>query len=104
MDKKYVEIGEVKECIHAVQKYRENISRVALDLDTDGAMIKILQRVEQIPAADVEKVVRCKECRSYNKHYGECTLYGSHLGENGFCSSGIKKEGANNGVGNGVET
>ena len=46
------------------------------------------------PTADVVEVVRCKECRSYNKRYGECTRYGAHLGENGFCSSGIRKEGA----------
>lgn len=47
-----------------------------------------------VSAADVVEVVRCKDCGSYNKRYGECTLNGSHLGENGFCSSRKRKGGA----------
>ena len=54
----------------------------------------IISAIEKTPTADVVEVVRCKECRSYNKRYGECTRYGAHLGENGFCSSGKRKEGA----------
>lgn len=53
MDKKHVEIDEVRNCIHAVQRYRESLQRGALDLDADGVMKKISQRIEQIPAADV---------------------------------------------------
>lgn len=36
------------------------------------------------------EVVRCKDCGSYNKHYGECTLNGSHFGENGYCCRGTR--------------
>lgn len=60
----------------------------------DDAKVSVLREISQAPDIDAVEVVRCKECRSYNKHYGECTRYGAHLGENGFCSSGIKKEGA----------
>ena len=54
----------------------------------------IISAIEDAPKVDVVEVVRCKDCRSYNKCYGECTRYGAHLGENGFCSSGERKEGA----------
>lgn len=56
-----------------------------------GLMIAI-KDVNSIPIADVVEVVRCKDCGSYNKHYGECTRNGSHLGEDGFCSRGKRKE------------
>lgn len=45
---------------------------------------------QYIPTADVVEVVRCKDCGSYNKHYGECTLNGSHFGENGYCCRGTR--------------
>ena len=44
----------------------------------------IRKRLKELSGEDVEKVVRCKECGSYNKRYGECTRYGAHLGENGY--------------------
>ena len=40
--------------------------------------------------SDFVEVVRCKDCGSYNKHYGECTLNGSHFGENGYCCRGTR--------------
>lgn len=40
--------------------------------------------------AYVVEVVRCKDCGSYSKHYGECTLNGSHYGENGYCCRGTR--------------
>lgn len=39
------------------------------------------------PTADVQEVVRCKDCRSRNRH-GECCFFGIDLGDNGFCSEG----------------
>ena len=48
--------------------------------------------IAETPTADVVGVVRCKDCGSYNKHYGECTRNGSHLGEDGFCSCGAKMD------------
>lgn len=43
-----------------------------------------------ISADDVVKVIRCKDCGSYNKYYGECVLNGSHFGENGYCCRGTR--------------
>lgn len=51
----------------------------------------MLGEIEDAPTADVVEVVRCKDCRSFNKHYKECTLHGSHFGENGFCCKGKRK-------------
>ena len=42
--------------------------------------------------ADYVEVVRCKDCGSYNKHYGECTLNGSHFGEDGYCCKGTQTQ------------
>ena len=50
-----------------------------------------LNYLKKIVESDVVEVVRCKECGSYNKNYGECTLNGSHFGENGYCCKGTQK-------------
>lgn len=52
--------------------------------------IAAINAVNSAPTADVQEVVRCKNCRSYNNRYGECTLFGAHLGENGYCSAAQK--------------
>lgn len=80
---------EREELIEFVEKYTPHF-------DGETTMNAVVTAIKGAPAADVTEVVRCKECRSYNKRYGECTRYGAHLGENGFCSSGIRKEGAEN--------
>ena len=46
------------------------------------------EAIDRTPTADVVEVVRCRDCGSYNTHYGECTLNGSHYGENGYCYKG----------------
>lgn len=57
-----------------------------------SALSAVEGMIAETPTADVVKVVRCKDCGSYNKHYGECTRNGSHLGEDGFCSYGAKMD------------
>ena len=102
MDKKYVEIDEVRKCIDAVQRYRESLQLGALDLDADGVVIKISQRIENLPAADVVEVVRCKDCKRFLQmetspsYDGKCLGYGYLVEANHFCSYGVKKEGADN--------
>lgn len=56
----------------------------------------------QKPADKVE-VVRCKNCEHFKAYsdplkgfYGECMVRESDIGENDFCSYGIRKEGAEN--------
>lgn len=53
----------------------------------------IRKRLKELPPADVEKVVRCKECTEWDEIEGECShWYG--MRENCFCSYGKRKEGA----------
>ena len=60
------------------------------------------QRIEDLPAADVVEVVRCKECDSYNPSgcpdgYGTCLapeLYGVCVPEDFFCKFGRGKDSA----------
>lgn len=50
-----------------------------------------------LPAADVEKVVRCKDCEHYVANYCTRDIKGRtnmfYMNENDFCSYGEKKEG-----------
>jgi len=47
------------------------------------------------PAADVAPVVRCKNCRSYNKpKTGWCEVHLDREHPNDFCSYGERKDGA----------
>lgn len=55
----------------------------------------------EAPAADVVEVVRCKDCEHYKAYsdplegfYGQCLVRECDIGENDFCSYGIRKAGA----------
>lgn len=72
-----------------------------LHYNTDEACSAIVADVEQLPAADVVKVVRCKNCKHYtpfdNLDYGTCTRwYNEKVEENYFCGKGKRKEGESN--------
>lgn len=64
----------------------------------------IAMEIEDLPAADVVPVVRCKECKYWNRYHGqwenhnagECYCHRMEGGtdENAFCSYGKRKEGA----------
>ena len=49
---------------------------------------------KELPAADVVKVVRCKDCENYelmksnNTHF--CNKFGGYVTEKDFCSRGSK--------------
>jgi hypothetical protein len=56
----------------------------------------IRKRLKELPGEDVEKVVYCKDCEYYSVSHLAC-LYPYHNGDigiNGFCSYGVRKEGA----------
>lgn len=64
----------------------------------------IRKRLKELPTEDVVKVVRCKNCELFKPYsdplkgfYGECMVRESDIGENDFCSYGVRKEGAENG-------
>lgn len=77
-----------------IEMYKEAIShdwnkKVAPVSWTDAFECTV-EDIEAEPTVDVVEVVRCKDCGSYNKDYGECTLNGSHFGENGYCCKGTR--------------
>ena len=54
---------------------------------------------DEIPAADVVKVVKCKDCRYYRKIYKLCSYRSDkcnvYSNDNDFCSYGERKESYN---------
>ena len=68
-----------------------NLKRFAPELLTPF----IVMLIEKQPTADVVEVVRCKDCRHYerstvhNEHF--CNEYGGYVVENDFCSRAEKK-------------
>ena len=62
------------------------------------AMVKaVIAYIEDIPAADVAPVVRCKDCKWYahDEDFAFCDNYTSlmdHVGDETFCSYGERRE------------
>lgn len=64
----------------------------------------VRKRLKELPAEDVEKVVRCKDCEHFkpqnqSAHWSATKCYcmrtaAVKVNENDFCSHGVKKEGA----------
>lgn len=57
-----------------------------------GGDVVLVNEIKQIPAADVEEVVRCKYCGNYCKNTGECNMFGHHPDEDGYCSKAVKNK------------
>ena len=58
------------------------------------------QRIEQLPAADVVEVVRCKDCVRFRPDenddvWGWCTVDGK-MRQKDYCSYGLRKDGDGN--------
>lgn len=54
----------------------------------------VLEYVENLPAADVAPVVRCRHCRSYNKpRLGWCSVHMDCEGPDDFCGYGVRMDG-----------
>ena len=96
-------------------KYIEAVSAATIIEEKLGIPIAdLVDTFAEIPAADVVKVVRCRECKYWGDESGKlprsdgalfarCKIHnflmdGRHTGwcptENGFCSYGERKEGA----------
>lgn len=63
-----------------------------------GTGVSAVETIDQVPAADVAPVVRCKDCKHYNR--GECyhPRHERHLQsicqeDDDFCSYGERKDG-----------
>lgn len=55
-----------------------------------------LKFIEDAPTVDAEPVVRCKNCRYFNKYgfkleYTECTHFDCDVTEEGYCAWGERK-------------
>ena len=52
---------------------------------------------DEFPAADVAPVVRCKDCKRWQRHseinrdYGDCRRYSSTMRYDDFCSQGERR-------------
>ena len=63
----------------------------------------IQQAVDEQPTIDDVPVVRCKDCKRWERHtevnrdYGGCRRYNSTMRYDDFCSYGERKEGGGNG-------
>ena len=62
---------------------------------------RFLRRVEDAPTVDAVPVVRCRDCRSYNKPRLEyCEVHLDHTFPDDFCSWGKLQTNAQGGDGN----
>lgn len=58
----------------------------------------VLEYVQNLPAADVAPVVRCYQCRSYNKpRLGWCSFHMDRENYDDFCSYGVRMDGDTDG-------
>ena len=59
-----------------------------------ATMTDAKREIAEMPAADVALVVRCKNCRSYNKpKTGWCEVHLDREHPDDFCSYGKRKDG-----------
>ncbi len=56
------------------------------------------EAIQKLPAADVAPVVRCYQCRSYNKpRLGWCSFHMDRENYDDFCSYGARMDGDSDG-------
>lgn len=74
----------------------------------DDAKVSVLREIAQAPDIDAVEVVRCKDCKKWDetRRFGiscACSHWSPSIKDcrftlpDGFCSEGIRKEGAENG-------
>lgn len=91
-----------KEAILTVQGYaKHSIDKGRKSLDTVDDAIHMCDEIDRLPAADVEPVVRCKDCENAQNECGGmiiCRVYKHIMWLQDFCSYGKRKDGgADNG-------
>ena len=86
---KYIEIGEVMKA--ARNGYHSDFGRSMADLTS------LREVLEDTPNADVESVVRCRDCKHYVANYCTRDIKGRtnmfYMSDNDFCSYGKTKDG-----------
>lgn len=92
----YIEREAVHRLVRSLNRYAWNNpdkSKYRVTVDVDDVQFGI----DEIPAADVEEVVRCKNCKNYelvksdNSHF--CNEFGGRVTEEDFCSRCARKDG-----------
>lgn len=82
----------------------EDVLKAVNDIMTDSTILhkfrSLRLRINKLPTADVEEVVRCKDCKKFmpyewDKHKGDCEAF-SELNccmyEDDFCSYGKRSD------------
>ena len=63
-----------------------------------NCLAEVMMKIDDAPTADVVEVVRCKDCKYYNRLHHYCDGIGYWFGEedawsdNGFCYKGERRE------------
>lgn len=99
---KYVNLDKI------ISKLEKAIEEHKADISEENAITawifkRFIAELEKVPTADVAEVVRCKDCKHYDKKYHQCKLHSEepdqyHTGfifcmqEDDFCSYGERKE------------
>ena len=66
------------------------IHRTLVHIGDEPYWVVPVQAIERIPAADVEPVVRCKDCKWYKT--GVCDFLGTVTLDDDYCSIGARTE------------
>ena len=86
--KEYIERGALSKFVRDVRK---RLPKDSKDFFTrDEMLLNFQQYVELQPAADVEPVVRCKDCKWYET--GVCDFLGAVTLDDDYCSIGARTE------------
>ena len=86
--------------IEYVERGTAIVKLTALEvIEPNATMIDAKRLLADMPAADVVPVVRCMNCRSYNKpKTGWCEVHLDREHPDDFCGYGEQKDGGDNNV------
>lgn len=84
-------IGEIVETLITIKNAQQPLTREEQALIEACNLLARLPRMEEATTADVEVVVRCKDCVNRRKDKW-CVLCNLICNDNEFCNYGIKKK------------
>jgi hypothetical protein len=72
--------------------YLEDAKKALIGWETDATDEEIEWTLDQLPKVDAVEVVRCKDCKAYDKEAFYCEAMGFTCEANDFCSYGERKD------------
>lgn len=69
---------------------------MALEKHWNGMVLDVFDFIRSLPSADVQQVVRCKNCKYFEPdgpYDGWCHGWSGMIVDDGFCSFGKRKDG-----------